>query len=820
MKELVENPNSEALKPLAEAMFFHFIELEKSTRSFTALKFLANPDTKTEKTLNEIRSKISAIEELKESTTLKEGTVDALLNSVLGSFFNKNIISDLIEPLFELTNNPEVSDFIDSKIKLNPIDISKMFGKGIDGHNRFIKDFKKAIPNYIYQNYRSNFVDGKGNIVSLPTEYNGYTVKEKKGVKNGVEIDNKILYVDSEALKNEFDNDLFLRDNADDLGYTKMGLRGFDVSLKIFPNESSYFKYVFERESLRKMFPFKTINLNNEFKNINKNISDPNEAYESFLNQNALINAYNRVGLMELNTQSYTDQVLNIIAEFPALKNKYSILQQLTRVPAQIKENILTINEPKSLKDSSISDTFYENLIALGDVNVKKVKNIKDNKRISDIFSKLPSIMLYQHGVGYSKHGFTKALPYDDFINIMQPASKIFINNQLNEETLQSIYNMLMASDKSFVNYVVSSKEYNDANVSKSVNITPAEAKALLESGSIGVDEDIDDEEQSTQPSTIASELLESIERNRAYDLKRGAMLGSDGFWYSRSKEEINAFYDNKILNAQASSQPSTDVNDKLSNIQTGSRPDVNLREKYFKNSDVVKVSEVLNKIAESNHPLNKLAQHLKSFANINNTDIALYNQISFNNNPNFLSGGYYDIINNSISIAEFANVKNGQSETILLHEILHALSYKALRNNNEFNKDFKKLYDSTIEQLGMYNAESLEGLYGTYTIDEFFVALFTDSKFIKELENLAPIDIKNYNNMFEEIFDYILKLLNITKNSSLYSQAFSVASNILEDTNNQTSMIDSVDNINDNSLNYNKPEGLPAIDRTSTECS
>ena len=135
----------------------------------------------------------------------KEGTVDALLNSVLGSFFNKNIISDLIEPLFELTNNPEVSDFIDSKIKLNPIDISKMFGKGIDGHNRFIKDFKKAIPNYIYQNYRSNFVDGKGNIVSLPTEYNGYTVKEKKGVKNGVEIDNKILYVDSEALKNDFE---------------------------------------------------------------------------------------------------------------------------------------------------------------------------------------------------------------------------------------------------------------------------------------------------------------------------------------------------------------------------------------------------------------------------------------------------------------------------------------------------------------------------------------------------------------------------------------------------------------------------------------
>jgi len=74
---------------------------------------------------------------------------------------------------------------------------------------------------------------------------------------------------------------------------------------------------------------------------------------------------------------------------------------------------------------------------------------------------------------------------------------------------------------------------------------------------------------------------------------------------------------------------------------------------------------------------------------------------------------------------------------------------------------------------------------------------------------------------MFEEIFDYILKLLNITKNNSLYSQAFSVATNILENTNNESSMLDTnAGNINDNSLNYNKPEGLPAIDRTSTECS
>jgi exodeoxyribonuclease-5 len=63
-----------------------------------------------------------------------------------------------------------------------------------------------------------------------------------------------------------------------------------------------------------------------------------------------------------------------------------------------------------------------------------------------------------------------------------------------------------------------------------------------------------------TQSSTISAELLEIIERDRAYHLKRGAMRGSDGFWYSKSKEEINAFYDNEILNTQPSTQP-TSVN-------------------------------------------------------------------------------------------------------------------------------------------------------------------------------------------------------------------------------------------------------------------
>ena len=36
-------------------------------------------------------------------------------------------------------------------------------------------------------------------------------------------------------------------------------------------------------------------------------------------------------------------------------------------------------------------------------------------------------MMMYQHGIGYSKYGFTKALPYEGFLGVMQTASEIFI---------------------------------------------------------------------------------------------------------------------------------------------------------------------------------------------------------------------------------------------------------------------------------------------------------------------------------------------------------------------------------------------------------
>lgn len=204
------------------------------------------------------------------------------------------------------------------------------------------------------------------------------------------------------------------------------------------------------------------------------------------------------------------------------------------------------------------------------------------------------------------------------------------------------------------------------------------------------------------------------------------------------------------------------------------------LKEQFFPTSDISSVSQILFKIANSNHPLKEVAKHLMKYSNINDVVISLKNVEYFTDkDTNIKSIGQYNPKTNQINIAGKSGSK--KIETLLLHEILHALSYNNLRNNGEYNRDFKKLYESSKEKLGGFNKDTLEGEYANYTIDEFFVAIFTDGTFIKKLQSLDAVDIKKYDNLFEEIMDYLLNLLGFISTDNLYSQAIAVASNILE---------------------------------------
>lgn len=269
--------------------------------------------------------------------------------------------------------------------------------------------------------------------------------------------------------------------------------------------------------------------------------------------------------------------------------------------------------------------------------------------------------------------------------------------------------------------------------------------------------------------------------------------------------KDVNAYnkeYGNLVLNLYKAPNGSYYIKINQDNIQPkkGNKglSDPDLRMKYFPKSTTRKTSEILNDIGKSNHPLNKVAQKLKTYAKINDVNISLVPEIVLQKGDvQTKAAGVFRTTTNEIHINENATFKGVGSEPTILHEILHALTVGYLRESQGQNKtinNFEMLYTQAKNNLLDKN------LYALKNIKEFTVALFTDSTFIKELQNVPPIKIKKYANLFEEVFDYILSLFKFSKtNETLYNQAFAVATNILQEQLDEVNRVDSLNNLYEN---------------------
>lgn len=228
-------------------------------------------------------------------------------------------------------------------------------------------------------------------------------------------------------------------------------------------------------------------------------------------------------------------------------------------------------------------------------------------------------------------------------------------------------------------------------------------------------------------------------------------------------------------------------------------RPDDEIREKYFMSGNVQTAESILRKIMDSSHPLSTVAARLIPYARVNNLTLSLVDVPSFEKPELRVKSalGYFDSGQNKIYIAQRGAVKNGLSEQLLMHEILHGFSWYAIRNDPQAARDLKEFYNRAVERLGKYNPETQTGLYATYTIDEFFVALFTDSEMIRALQKIEPLNNK-YLSIYDQIVDYLLNLLGLNTTPSLYTQSYNAAMAILDSEMALMDMNESLDSIGD----------------------
>ncbi len=754
MEKLVKNPNAPELRDHAIAMFLHFIELEKSSRGFTALKFLSNPDTKTSKTLQEIIRRNLNVEQSKELSTLPSGTVDAVQESILGSFFDNNLIGDLIVPIFPLRNNNVVTNFVVDKLQNQSSTIVKSFGKGQDGVRKFIIDFKNAIPNYIYQNYMSNFIDENGELTSMPKTYKSMTVFEKAGVVNGAERIGDILYVDKARLEEEYKTDAYSRKSIGLGSYSNVGLRGFGNIQNLFPNESTYFKYVFERENQRSMYSQESLKDNKDYNRLNNIIKDDEQAYEAYLNQRALIKAYNRNIIMEMQDQSYTDLVLDTVDEFPQLKSKYPILTQLTKPNIKTGEIILSLNDVSSLKDPQLAEIYNQNLKDLGNVDVMKVSNPADNARISDLFKMLPTMSIYQNGIGYSKHGFNRALPYKSFINTMQAASEIFMAKQLNDNTLNLIFEKLVEPrNKNFKNFVVSTKQYNNPEPivleKNDIVISQSKAEELLSKSGIKTVEEIENDEigETVAPITKLSTSVEynynpsNVSEQTREDYKQYVLkqLGKPEI-----KAKANAFDfiypDLTITISKDGSASYTNLNQKIVDL---SKTDAGYDIKFMIG---------LNKLAEEQLTQSIIQPVVKEV-------IPTYGVVQISTNPTKDFDTYLtDVISDNIK--ENAYVENGSSSANLMFS--YGWQWKG-NNSKKVIGDKLIVQPAEVDFSGKGNPVVVKSKY-------FYDSKYNDGALVPNISELDFLKKHIEKNLGIDMSNYDVALNNIyTKGTSLY---------------------------------------------------
>ena len=266
------------------------------------------------------------------------------------------------------------------------------------------------------------------------------------------------------------------------------------------------------------------------------------------------------------------------------------------------------------------------------------------------------------------------------------------------------------------------------------------------------------------------SQTIEVKKKVRAYNKKNGTNV-----FVSFSQQGQSDLYTWNIINEGIPVTTKVPKLEKQKDIKRAtSVVDTNLQERLFKGERETSTQDILTTIVNSEHPLKDLARTLLPLVEEQDIPVRL-EDASVIEVDGVTAIGYYNHTSKSITMADKAFYPGGKAESTILHEILHALSWSKLGvSNADIIKDFRTLFEHAKENSNLRKTHSYDNL------DEFFVAIFTNSTFIKDLKSIPASNIKTYPNAFVEVLDKILNLLGLKSGDTAYDQAFNLASNIL----------------------------------------
>jgi hypothetical protein len=221
----------------------------------------------------------------------------------------------------------------------------------------------------------------------------------------------------------------------------------------------------------------------------------------------------------------------------------------------------------------------------------------------------------------------------------------------------------------------------------------------------------------------------------------------------------------------------------RVADVRDVSSIDSTARQRLFKGKNTIPTSEALLAIinTNSNPVIKKTAEFLlNNLPSVRDFPITLLPSGAFpltnERGVNVKAAGVYSGDTQSIEMAEFANFPRGEMDVYVIHEIVHALTYRQARQKGKLSDDLMDLFTY---------AKSIvkEDHYGLTDFDEFLTEVFSNSAFISTLSKYPPSP-KNgqYKNLLEEILAWIRSALKISNSDTLYDEAISLATNIVKE--------------------------------------
>ncbi|NCD05385.1 MAG: hypothetical protein EOL97_04635 [Spirochaetia bacterium] len=197
-----------------------------------------------------------------------------------------------------------------------------------------------------------------------------------------------------------------------------------------------------------------------------------------------------------------------------------------------------------------------------------------------------------------------------------------------------------------------------------------------------------------------------------------------------------------------------------------------NISDEFFEGNKSINASSILEKIVNDKGKFSSLAQYLLN--NLSQDPVVTLVPVIRSSNVGKITLGKYYLAQHKIELSEDLLNRNADYVGTILHEIIHAQTASELRNNPELATKVEKLRLHILE-----NTTNKDNYHLT-NVDELLAGMFTDPKFISELENI-PAKNNTFLNILQELFATILKALGVRMSNNVYSEASQVFSEVVE---------------------------------------